>query len=415
MVKKSIDLAVIGAGPAGMAAALAAVRAGVDEVLLLERLDEPGGILQQCIHNGFGLSYFKEELTGPEYAHRFIQEVKAAKGIQMKTGTTVTQLSPDRVLTVMSPKEGLVRYQAKAVVLTMGCRERPRGAINLPGTRPAGVYTAGMVQRLMNIEGYRPGNRAVILGSGDIGLIMARRLTLEGIEVAAVLELMPYSNGLTRNIVQCLEDYRIPLLKSHTVTEIRGDHRLKGIMASPVDHCFNPIPDNEFLIDCDLLVLSVGLIPENELSLMAGGELDPATGGPWVDSSYQTSVPGIFACGNVAHVHDLVDDVSEESWLAGTSAAAYIRGEHSEGISVLPVVRGEQIRSVVPQRILMDREATLYIRPLRPAKGVDLWVGPLRERLRIVNPGETIRFKMNPKDLNDKSDALVIRLEGGDL
>ena len=319
-----ISLAVIGAGPAGMAAALAAAKEGIERIVLIDRMEEPGGILQQCIHNGFGLRYFKEELTGPEYAQRFIEQARVTSSISLKTQTMVVGLTQKRLVTTIHPDEGIVKYQADAVVLAMGCRERSRGAINIPGTRPAGIYTAGTVQRLMNIEGLRPGCKAVILGSGDIGLIMARRLTLEGIKVPAVLELMPYSNGLKRNIVQCLDDFDIPLLLRHTVIEVQGERRVSGVIAAPVDDTHKPILNQSFHIDCDTLLLSVGLIPENELSIMAGVEIDQQTGGPILDSYYQTTVPGIFACGNVAHVHDLVDDVSEESRVAGEAAAKFL-------------------------------------------------------------------------------------------
>lgn len=411
MTTKFVDVAVIGAGPAGMAAALAAVEAGAKEVLLIERLEEPGGILQQCIHNGFGLRYFKEELTGPEYAHRFIERVRTTPEIALKTWTTVIQLTPDLTLTTLSSEDGFTNYHAKAIVLAMGCRERARGAINIPGTRPAGIYTAGLVQRMMNIEGYLPGHRAVILGSGDIGLIMARRLTLEGVKVSAVLELMSYSHGLTRNIVQCLEDFKIPLLLSHTVMEIQGKHRLEGIVACPVDKEFNRMEKGKFSMDCNLLVLSVGLIPENELSLMAGIAIDPMTGGPWIDSHCQTNISGIFACGNVAHVHDLVDDVSEESWTAGKAAASMaLQGSVGENSRTIDIDRGENIRSVVPQKILRSCETPLYIRPSRPMRDAELSVGSSYQKLRVVNPGETIRFTVNPIEIGDETDKLHIRL-----
>ena len=319
---KNADLVILGGGPAGLAAALAARQAGVQDILILERDAELGGILNQCIHNGFGLHTFKEELTGPEYAARFADKVKA-QGIPYKLNTMVMDLSADKVVTAMNRTDGLFQVQAKAVVLAMGCRERPRGALNIPGTRPAGIFTAGTAQRLVNMEGYLPGRRVVILGSGDIGLIMARRMTLEGAKVLCVAELMPYSGGLKRNIVQCLNDFDIPLKLSHTVVDIEGKERVTGVTIAEVKNG-KPVPGTEEHFACDTLLLSCGLLPENELSRTAGVALSPITGGPQVDESLQTSIPGVFAAGNVLHVHDLVDYVSEEASAAGTSAAAYI-------------------------------------------------------------------------------------------
>jgi NADPH-dependent 2,4-dienoyl-CoA reductase/sulfur reductase-like enzyme len=408
------DLVVIGGGPAGLAAALAAAENGVAHIALLDRLDEPGGILPQCIHNGFGLRYFNEELTGPEYAWRFIEPLKNFPQIHWKPHTMVIELTPELSVFAASPTDGLVCYQARAVILSMGCRERPRGALNIPGTRPAGIYTAGTIQRLMNIEGYRPGNRAVILGSGDIGLIMARRLTLEGIEVAAVLELMPYSSGLTRNLVQCLEDFGIPLLLNHTTVEIYGEHRITGVKAAPVDGNRQPLLEQSFGLACDTLVLSVGLIPENELSVSAGVDLDPATGGPWVDSDYQTSVPGVFACGNVVHVHDLVDDVSEEARVAGTAAAGFLAG-HTPVSSKIRIIPGRNIRSVVPQTILSGKPTPLYIRPSFPERDTVLRVGNQRVKQRLVTPGETVRYLVKPEELAGLGQGvLAISIEGGE-
>lgn len=409
----NVDLAIIGAGPAGLAAAIAAAKSGVSSMVLLDRQDEMGGILPQCIHHGFGLRYFKEELTGPEYAWRFIEQLAEYPQIKVKQKTMVIRLNGGRQVVATSSEEGLVCYQAKAVVLAMGCRERPRGALNIPGTRPSGIYTAGMIQRLMNIEGYRPGNTAVILGSGDIGLIMARRLTLEGIKVLAVLELLPYSSGLGRNIVQCLNDFQIPLLLSHTVAGIYGEKRLTGIDVVPVDVHRLPIPDKLFRMDCDILLLSVGLIPENELTRMAGVEMDPLTGGPWVDSTCQTSIPGIFACGNVLHVHDLVDDVSEEGKVAGTAAAEFLAGQalSSKKVKIKP---GRNIRSIVPQELLTDRATTLYIRVSFPERDCTLWIGKNPIKQRIVSPGETIRYTVKPEDLDDISELKVSLEESRD-
>lgn len=334
---KTCDLVIIGGGPAGLAAALGARNQGIKDILIVERDKELGGILNQCIHNGFGLHTFKEELTGPEYAGRYIEQVKDA-GIPYVTDSMVLSIQSmsqykssrqaDKVITMVSRTEGIIQIQAKAVILAMGCRERPRGALNIPGYRPAGIYSAGTAQRLVNMEGYLPGREVVILGSGDIGLIMARRMTLEGAHVKVVAELMPYSGGLKRNIVQCLNDYDIPLKLSHTVVDIHGKERVTGITLAKVDEKGKPIPGTEEEYTCDTLLLSCGLIPENELSRELGVELNPVTSGPVVDESLETNVPGVFACGNVLHVHDLVDFVSEEADRAGTCAARYILQEN---------------------------------------------------------------------------------------
>ena len=324
---KTYDIVIIGGGPAGLAAAVSARENGIQDILILERDKELGGILNQCIHNGFGLHTFKEELTGPEYAGRFIKQVKDL-GIEYKLHTMVMDISSDKIVTVMNREEGLFEIQAGAVILAMGCRERSRGALNIPGYRPAGIYSAGTAQRLVNMEGYMPGREVVILGSGDIGLIMARRMTLEGAHVKVVAELMPYSGGLKRNIVQCLNDYDIPLKLSHTVVDIHGKERVTGITLAKVDEKGKPIPGTEEEYACDTLLLSCGLIPENELSRELGVKLNPVTSGPVVDESLETNVPGVFACGNVLHVHDLVDFVSEEADRAGTCAARYILQEN---------------------------------------------------------------------------------------
>mgnify|MGYP000742022805 CR=1 FL=1 len=318
------EIVIIGGGPAGLAAAAEAKRAGAEKILILERDDRLGGILNQCIHNGFGLHTFKEELTGPEYAARFIEQVKQLS-MEYRLHTMVMDITKERVITAMSSERGIYQIQAKAVILAMGCRERPRGALNIPGYRPAGIYTAGSAQRLVNMEGYLPGKEVVILGSGDIGLIMARRMTLEGAHVNVVAELMPYSGGLKRNIVQCLDDYGIPLKLSHTVVKIHGKKRVEGVTLAQVDAQAKPIPGTEEFYPCDTLLLSVGLLPENELSRQAEVPLSPVTNGPIVDENLETEVPGIFACGNVLHVHDLVDFVSEEAAQAGRAAAEYVK------------------------------------------------------------------------------------------
>ena len=343
------SLVVIGGGPAGLSAAVSARDAGVEDILLLERDVRLGGILNQCIHNGFGLHRFKEELTGPEYAHRFT-EMLLERGIDYRTSSIVLDITPGRVITYISPEEGVVQLQAGAVILAMGCRERPRGALNTPGDRPAGIYTAGTAQRLINMEGRMIGKRVVILGSGDIGLIMARRMTLEGAKVLAVAEIMPYSGGLRRNIEQCLNDFGIPLLLSHTVSRVDGRGRLTGVEIARVDGNRQVIPGTEQYYPCDTLLLSCGLLPENELSKSAGVELSRVTGGPVVDESFMTGVPGIFACGNVLHVHDLVDYVSEEAAGAGKAAAVWLKegeGRKLEGDRI-PVRCVGGIRYTVP-------------------------------------------------------------------
>jgi len=360
------DIVVIGGGPAGLAAAISAKKNGTDSVLILERDKEPGGILNQCIHNGFGLHTFHEELTGPEYADRFIRQVKEL-GIECRLNTMVMDISRAKTVTAMNREEGLFDIQAKAVILAMGCRERARGALNIPGFRPAGIYSAGTAQRLVNMEGYMPGREVVILGSGDIGLIMARRMTLEGAKVKVVAELMPYSGGLKRNIVQCLDDYGIPLKLSHTVIDIRGKERLEGITLAEVDGRGKSIPGTEEFYSCDTLLLSVGLIPENELSGKMGVAMNPVTSGPRVNESLETNIGGVFACGNVLHVHDLVDFVSEEASAAGKNAAAYVKrgnAADSTGHEIRLNPTGG-VRYTVPETInvaRMDEELTVRFR-----------------------------------------------------
>ena len=354
------ELVIIGGGPAGMSAAVAAYRAGVRDMLILERDNALGGILQQCIHNGFGLHKFGEELTGPEYAWRYEKQVRELD-IPVKLGTMVLSVSEDKIITATNPQDGVFQIEAKAIILAMGCRERPKGALNIAGERPAGIYSAGMAQKLVNMMGYMPGKNVVILGSGDIGLIMARRMTLEGAKVHAVCELMPYSGGLARNIEQCLNDFGIPLKLSHTVVKIHGKERLSGVTIAQVDARRQPIAGTEEYIPCDTLLLSVGLIPENELSKTAGVSLDRMTNGALVDQDRETEIPGIFSCGNVLHVHDLVDYVSEEAEIAGQGAAAFIAGKEEKGLSVSLRTDGK-IRYTVPQRITAEKDVRVYFR-----------------------------------------------------
>lgn len=370
------DLIVVGGGPAGLAAACAAWDGGLRRILIVERDRELGGILNQCIHNGFGLHYFKEELTGPEYAGRFVK-LLGETGVEVRLDTMVLEVTPERRVHMVGKAAGYRVEEARSVILAMGCRERTRGAIAIPGTRPAGVYTAGAAQRYVNMEGRMPGRRVVILGSGDIGLIMARRMTLEGALVLACVELMPYSGGLNRNIVQCLHDYGIPLYLSHTVTEIRGRDRVEQVAVARVDKGRNPIPGTEMVFDCDTLLLSVGLVPENELTRQAGVEIDPRTGGAVVCENMETSLRGVFACGNVAHVHDLVDFVTAESQRAGRAAARYVLDAGAAEGPVLTVRVGDGVTYTVPQRIRpsgVERAAELFFRVNRVCGGSEILV-----------------------------------------
>ncbi len=419
------ELVVIGAGPAGLAAAAEAYREGVRDILLLERDNEPGGILNQCIHNGFGLQIYKEELTGPEYAARAFDELKDTP-VVFKPNTMVLSISPERVISAVNHTDGYVEISAGSVILAMGCRERTRGAIAIPGDRPSGVLTAGAAQRYVNIEGCMVGKKVVLLGSGDIGLIMARRMTLEGAHVLACVELMPFSSGLTRNIVQCLQDYDIPLMLSHTVTDIRGRKRLEAVTVSKVDDHLKPVPGTEVQMECDTLLLSVGLIPENELSKTAGVRLDPRTGGPLVNNDTNTSVPGIFACGNVLHVHDLVDNVTLEARKAGRAAARFLSDSAAGMIApispALPLETDksmsrtlhlqidENISYTVPQSFttpLPDKTVDIYFRVRKIIRNCDVTLsGESGKVIRRVfrdymTPGEMEKITIASSMLDD--------------
>ena len=414
------DIVIVGGGPAGLAAAVAARNAGVDKILILERDKELGGILNQCIHNGFGLHTFKEELTGPEYAYRFIEKVLDAK-IEYKLNTMVMDISNDRVVTAMSREDGMYQIKAGAVILAMGCRERPRGALNIPGYRPAGIFSAGTAQRLVNIEGYMPGREVVILGSGDIGLIMARRMTLEGAKVKVVAELMPYSGGLKRNIVQCLDDYGIPLKLSHTVVDIEGKEHVTAVTIAEVGPDRKPIPGTEERYTCDTLLLSCGLIPENELSRAAGVTMSPITSGPVVNESLETNIPGVFACGNVLHVHDLVDYVSEEAKRAGQNAVKYINDgcKNESSDAVIEVTATEGARYTVPSTINVDRMDDLLTIRFRVGdvyknSFVSVFFDDERvmhNQKRILAPGEMEQIVLRKSQLQERAGLKKITIK----
>lgn len=432
------NIVIIGGGPAGLAAATAAKKAGADRILILERDRELGGILNQCIHNGFGLHTFKEELTGPEYAARFIEQAEEQQ-MEYRLNTMVMDISAGKVITAMNKESGMYQIQAGAVILAMGCRERSRGALNIPGYRPAGIYSAGTAQRLVNMEGLLPGRKVVILGSGDIGLIMARRMTLEGAQVQVVAELMPYSGGLKRNIVQCLDDYGIPLKLSHTVIDIRGKERVEGITLAAVDEKGKPVPGTEEDYDCDTLLLSVGLIPENELSGQMGVTLNPVTSGPVVNESLETDIEGVFACGNVLHVHDLVDFVSEEAAMAGENAAVYVdkcRKHHedyekqSEAVNVgiisdkslaeviITVKPTDGVRYTVPSYIRPDRmkdEQIIRFRVGNVYKNcyISMYLNEeriLRRKRPVMAPGEMEEIKLKKSQLAGAADSAVLTI-----
>ncbi len=400
------DLVIVGGGPAGLAAAVSARDHGIESILIIERDKELGGILNQCIHNGFGLHTFKEELTGPEYAARFINQVMERK-IEYKLNTMVMNISADKVVTAMNREDGMFEIKAKAIILAMGCRERSRGALNIPGYRPAGIYSAGTAQRLVNMEGYMPGKRVVILGSGDIGLIMARRMTLEGAKVLVVAELMPYSGGLKRNIVQCLNDFDIPLKLSHTVVDIEGKERVSAVTIAQVGPDRKPIPGTEIRYECDTLLLSCGLLPENELSRSAGVELSPVTFGPVVNDSLETNIDGVFACGNVLHVHDLVDYVSQEAAVAGKNAADYIQNGKNTDAKAVEIIPEGGVRYTVPRYVRpteMEDTVTVRFRVGEVYKNCQIVTyfdeTPVLKRKRpVMAPGEMEQIILDKKKL----------------
>ncbi len=400
MITRKVDLAIIGAGPAGMAAALSARRAGLENILILERAEYPGGLLHQCIHNGFGLHYFNEDLTGPEYAERFISEL-SVKEIKLCLNTLVTHLNPDRSLVAINPEWGEFKVLPQSVILAMGCREKTRFSAGIPGSRPAGIFTAGLAQKLVNVDGYMPGEEFVILGSGDIGMIMARRLLLEGAHVKAVVEMMPYVGGLIRNEVQCLHDFDIPLLLEHTVSEIYGNDRLQGVKIARVDKGGDIIKATEREITCDCLLLSVGLTPENELSMEAGIEMDVSINGPIVDEHLQTSIEGIFAAGNVVQVWDLVDNVTMDGEKTGLNAARFVAGELKRAPSEIKVIPGENVKTVLPHKICGNEPVEFTLRVDETIEKAELKVGNFRKNYKVVSPTEVVKVTLEQSDLGE--------------
>ena len=414
------DVIIVGGGPAGLSAAYSALQNGAKKIIVIERDLELGGILQQCIHNGFGLHHFKEELTGPGYAHRCIELIKDKPEIETLVDTMVLDVLADKTVVAVNPEKGLFKVQGKTVILTMGCRERTRGAIRIPGARPAGVFTAGAAQRMVNMEGYLPGHKIVILGSGDIGLIMARRMSLEGCKVQACLEICPFSNGLTRNIVQCLNDFDIPLYLSHTIVAIHGDERVTGITVAKVDEKMNPIPGTEFDIECDTVLLSVGLIPENELSNGLDLAMYPLTNGPVVDQHRETSLDGFFAAGNVVHVHDLVDFVSDEAEIAGKYAALKSQGKLAGDMRNVKVNAIDGVRTCVPQKLSLpanmeDEKVRLFMRVGAPHRKVKLVIKSgenilLSKPLPVAKPSEMIAVEIPASKFDLIGDEISVGL-----
>lgn len=418
------DLIIIGGGPAGLAAALQAKNRGLEKILVLERDLHLGGILQQCIHNGFGLHYFKEELTGPEYAQKFIDEIEGrisyeldAMVVDIILEEKTKEKEAIKKVLVMSPKNGYQSLETKTIILATGCRERTRGALLIPGTRPAGIFTAGAVQRFVNIEGYLPGKKVVILGSGDIGLIMARRLSLEGIDVKMICEIMPYSSGLTRNIVQCVENFNIPIKYNHTISKIHGTHRVEGVSLCEVDESRRIKPETEFFMSCDTVLLSVGLIPENEISLSSGILMDPLTSGPVINESMQTSSEAVFACGNAVHVHDLVDFVSEEGLKAGDAAADFIQIKKTKKDLRIPIRAGNRLRYVVPQFLdSKTKNLKLFFRVTEELKNCYINIESHTKQLkaikkRIVKPGEMLQIELSPEILSEVTGDLFVSID----
>jgi NADPH-dependent 2,4-dienoyl-CoA reductase/sulfur reductase-like enzyme len=398
VITHDVDLAIIGAGPAGMAAAISAKEKGLENILLLERAEYPGGLLHQCIHNGFGLHYFKEDLTGPEYAERFTTQLNEMD-LRLSLNTLVTHLNPDRSIVAINPEWGEFEVLPKSVVLAMGCREKSRFAVGIPGSRPAGIFTAGLAQKLVNVDGYMPGEEFVILGSGDIGMIMARRLHLEGANVKAVVEIMPRVGGLVRNEVQCLHDFDIPLLLEHTITEIFGNHRVEGVRIAGVDKDGKVMKETEKDVPCDCLLLSVGLIPENELSIEAGIELDERIGGPIVDEYLQTNIDGIFAAGNVLQVWDLVDNVTLDGVKAGRNAARFAAGELKKQPNEIEVIPGENIRTITPHKIVGSEDVEFALRVQNPIQNAELRIGEKTKKFRVLSPTEVVTVTIKPSEM----------------